>query len=266
MVRRGPGRAAQVAGGLLAASLATALQYRSDFWMEMLTGLSRSVLAFGPVWLVFSHRETVLGWSADDTVLVLGLYLLVHALLAGFVEPNLGAVVESIRAGTLDFVLLKPADAQLLVSVRRLAVGRLIDVPLALGVIAWALAQRELPSGSDVMVALVLLVSGLVAMYSLWLLAICTSFWFVRVDNLRFLLWSMVDAGRWPLPVFTPWVRWFLTVVVPIGVVTTFPALALRGEWDARLLGLGIAVGIAFAVGSRWAWHRSLAAYTSASS
>ncbi len=103
-------------------------------------------------------------------------------------------------------------------------------------------------------------------MYGIWLMAICTSFWFVRVDNLRFLLWSASDAGRWPLDVFAGWIRFLLVVVLPVGVVTTFPAMALRGTWSWGLVATGVAVGLGFLLASRLAWNRALGSYTSASS
>jgi ABC-2 type transport system permease protein len=103
-------------------------------------------------------------------------------------------------------------------------------------------------------------------MYSLWLLAICTSFFFVRVDNLRFLLGAITDAGRWPIPVFRGWLRWVLTFVIPVAIITSFPAMALRGTWDAGLVVTGVLTAVAFVVVSRRLWLYSLASYTSASS
>jgi ABC-2 type transport system permease protein len=219
-----------------------------------------------PVALVFSLRDSVLGWSAEDVALVAGLYFFVQALLAAVVEPNLGEVVESVRNGSLDFVLLKPADAQLLCSIRRVQPARIWDVVAAALLIGWALSRLPPPSPADWAAAAALVVSGLAAMYGLWLLAICASFWFVRVDNLRYLLWAISDAGRWPLDVYGPWIRVLLVAVIPVAVVTTFPALALRGRWSWELLALGVGVGLGFVAISRWAWLRALSSYTSASS
>jgi len=256
----------QVATALLRASLTLAMQYRSDFLIDMLTGVLRTLAAVAPIALVFSQRETILGWTAPEVTLVAGLYFLMQAALAGLVEPNLGEIVEAVRSGSLDFVLLKPADAQVLVSMRRVDPAHLWDLLAAVLLLGWSISAMEPPSLADVGAAAVLLCSGLAAMYGIWLLAICTSFYFVRVDNLRFLLWSITDAGRWPLQVFARWIQLVLVVVIPVAVITTFPALALRGTWSPSLLATGVAVGIAFLVGSRWAWRASLAFYTSASS
>jgi ABC-2 type transport system permease protein len=208
----------------------------------------------------------VVGWSQPEVVLVIGLYFLMQAVLAGLVEPNLGEIVEAIRQGTLDLMLLKPADSQILASVRRVAPSHVWDLLVALGLIAWAVSRLPPPSPLDAVLAVVLLGCGLTAMYGIWLLAICASFFFVRVDNLRFLLWSVTDAGRWPLDVFARWIQVALVVVIPIGLMTTFPVMALSGRWSLPMVLAGFGIAAGFSIGSRIAWTRSLASYTSASS
>jgi ABC-2 type transport system permease protein len=255
-----------VVAALARTSFANAAQYRADFLFDGVTGLLRVAGVLVPVALVFGQREEVLGWTAPELTLVTGLFFFVQALLTGVVEPNLGEVVEAVRSGSFDFLLLKPVDPQLLASVRRIAPARIWDLLAATGLVGWSLSRLPPPAPLDVLAAAVTLLSGLSALYGVWLLAICASFWFVRVDNLRYLLWAVSDAGRWPLSVFGPAVRTALVLVVPIGVATTFPALALRGEWTAPLVAGAVGVGAAFALGSRWVWTRALASYTSASS
>jgi ABC-type uncharacterized transport system permease subunit len=53
---------------------------------------------------------------------------------------------------------------------------------------------------------------------------------------------------------------------VPVALITSFPAGAVRGTWSLQTLAVASVVSLAFLVGSRWAWKRSLANYTSASS
>jgi ABC-2 type transport system permease protein len=251
---------------LLRASLMVALQYRGDFVFELFTGVIRTIGRVLPLLLVYGHTTSISGWTADEAMLVMGFFLLMTAFHEGLMEPNLGEVVEAVRQGTLDLWLLKPADAQLFVSIRRVDPAYAWDVFAAFAVIGIASWRVGLPSPLDVVVAFVLLACGLCAMYGLWLLAITTSFWFVRVDNLRFLLLSVADAGRWPLGVFTGWVKLLFVAVVPVALVTTFPAEALRGTWGWPLVAIAVSVALAFLIGSRLAWVRALRSYTSASS
>lgn len=259
-------RTLRTVGALMRASLMTGLQYRSDFLFDSATGLFRAFATAAPLWLVYQHTDAVMGWALPDAALVLALFLVMQALIGGLIEPNLATVIEGVRLGTLDLILLKPADAQLLVSLRSIAPARMWDLVAAVVVGGWALQRMPTPSPLDVAIALAMLAAGLASLYSLWLLAICASFFFVRVDNLRFLLRSVTDAGRWPITVFSGWVRWALTLIIPVGIITSFPAMALRGRWDASLVAVGLLTAAAFLWGSRQVWKKSLASYTSASS
>lgn len=259
-------RLGRVGTALVRASLMTGLQYRSDFVFDGVAGLARTAALAAPLALVYLHADEVMGWAPAEAALVLALFLLMNGVIGGLVEPNLGEVVEAVRTGTLDLVLMKPADAQLLVSLRTVAPSHLWDVLAAALVAGWALPQVGWPTPLDTLVAALLLLLGLGAMYGLWLLTISASFVFVRVDNLRFLLWSVTDAGRWPITVFSGAVRWLLTVAVPVALLTSFPAMALLGRWDAPLLATAVLTGVGFLAASRWVWVRALSRYTSASS
>ena len=251
---------------LLRVSLATVMQYRSNFLLEMATGLLRAVGSVAPLALVFWHRDNIGGWELPHALLVMAFFMVMSGIQSGIFEPNLGEAVESIRTGTLDLMLMKPIDAQLLVSLRKFHAAAVWD--LVAGVVVAVFASASLPAAElgDLLLAVALFGTGVVAMYGLWLLAICVSFFFVRVDNLRFLLWAVTDAGRWPIDVFTGAARFLLVALVPVALITSFPADAVRGTWSLQTLTVAGAVSLAFMAGSRWAWKRSLANYTSASS
>ncbi len=259
-------RSTQAVSALLSLSLATATQYRSNFWFGMATGLFNDALRIAPLWIVYGHRDSVQGWELPEALLVLSFFLALSGVQHALFEPNLGDAVEAIRAGSLDLLLMKPVDSQLLVSLRRVDPTALWNFISAGAVGLFALSSLGWPTFLDATLAAALFGAGVAAMYGLWLLAICASFIFVRVDNLRFLLWSASDAGRWPIDVFGGWVRFVLTAVVPVALITSFPAQALVGRWNIDVLLQSAFVTILFVGGSRWMWKRSIARYTSASS
>ena len=247
-------------------SVMTAFQYRSNFFMEFVVGAAQACLGLVPLLFVFERAASIAGWTLPESLLVTGFFLLLGGLVGMFVEPNLSAVVEGVRTGALDYMLIKPVDAQLLASAQRLVPAKIWDLLAGLAVLGWALSQLPTPSPAQVGLALGMLTAGLAAMYSLWIAVICLSFWFVRVDNLRFLLGAITDAGRWPVSVYRGWVRLLLTVVVPVALTTSFPALALLGRLDQGLLVQALGVAAAGLVVSRLMWKNALSHYTSASS
>jgi ABC-2 type transport system permease protein len=248
-------------------ALMTSLQYRESFLAESVVSLFWLGWTMAPLFVLYRFDAAVGGWSRDEALLVIGFFIVLTGLLDAFVDPNLSAVVEHVRQGTLDYVLLKPIDAQLLVSVHRSAPSKLPHVVAGVVVVGIAVARLPAPpSAWDVAAALALLASGMTILHSLWTLVVSMSFRFVRVDNLSYLLRSVVDAGRWPMTFFPPAVRIVLTYVVPVGLMTTYPALALRGMLDpsGALIALGVAAG--FALLARLGWMRAIRHYASASS
>jgi ABC-2 type transport system permease protein len=252
-------------------SAVTAMQYRADFLVRGFVTLLWMSVTLLPIVVVFGARKQVAGWSFPETLVVVGWFALVRAVLEGGVSPSLTAVVEHVRKGTLDFVLLKPADAQFLVSTAKFEPWRMIDVTGALAIFVYAFAHLgRWPAPRAVLAGLAFLVLAIVVLYSFWILVVSAAFWVVKVDNLSYLFQSLFDMGRWPVSMFKGFFRgalyYVFTFVFPLALMTTYPALALLGKLTLGRALLAGAGGLAFAAVARAAWNRALAMYTSASS
>jgi len=251
----------------LRASLATAMAYRLDFLLSGVISLWWMLWTLVPLWVLFSKVDAVAGWTMPEALLVVAWFTTLRALLEGLINPSLNALVEGIRTGTLDFVLLKPADSQFLVSTRSFVPFKAFDLIAAGVIIGVALARiGRIPPLANMAVALVLLLAAATVLYAIFILVACAAFWVVRLDNLTYLFGSIFDAARWPLQVFRGGWRFLFTFIIPLGVMTTYPAMALLGRLETRTACFALAVGAGFALLSRLAWQRSIGAYTSASS
>jgi ABC-2 type transport system permease protein len=251
----------------LRASTALALQYRLEFVGQGTLSLLWTAWSLVPLLVVFGRREGVAGWSFEEALVVIGWFTLVKGVLEGAVNPSLTIVVEHIRKGTLDFVLLKPADAQFLVSTARFMPWRAVDLLAGLAIFAVAFVRMgRAPSAAAVAAALLLLGCASLVLYSLWILVISAAFHVVKIDNLSYLFSSIFDAARWPVSVFRGVLRFVFTFVIPLALMTSYPALALLGKLDATLAAQALGGAVGFALLARVVWLRSIARYTSASS
>jgi ABC-2 type transport system permease protein len=261
-------RYARLLGIQVRASATVAMQYRLDFVIQGALAVFWASWSLVPVLIVFGNRAGVAGWSFDEALVVIGWFMVMKGILEGAVNPSLAAVVEHIRKGTLDFVLLKPADAQFLVSTQKFAPWRVIDVMAGVGTFAVAFRRMgRWPAPEHVLAALLLLGCAALILYSVWILVISAAFFVVKVDNLSFLFVSIFDAARWPADVFRGILRFVFTWLVPLALMTTFPARALLGkDFGPRDALAALAGAAAFAAFSRVVWLRSIGHYTSASS
>ncbi len=71
----------------------------------------------------------------------------------------------------------------------------------------------------------------------LWLILATRSFWFLWVENILVLSRCLYEAGRWPVGIYPPWLRYTLTFLVPVAFATTVPAEPLvAGMTEPTLL------------------------------
>lgn len=173
----------------------------------------------------------------------------------------------SMRDGSLDYTLLQPANSLFLISFSRIIVWRVWDLVLAVILIVTGISMSGGGATPLHLLSFVLLVaSGGAIIYSLWIVMMAFTFWFVKFDNNVTILQALLDAGRFPATVYPPWLRLIVTFVVPIAVATTVPLQALRGDlaWWQVLLFLGVG-GASMLVATR-VWKAGVRRYSGASS
>jgi ABC-2 type transport system permease protein len=250
----------------LRTSALLAAQYRWDFLVDGIISLFWAFTAIVPLFVVYGNqRAGIPGWSFGEALVVTGWFILLQGILDGAINPGLAAVIDHIRKGTLDFVLLKPADAQFLVSTSRFYLWRVFSIVSAF--VIFGVAFHELghgPAVLGVVESVALLGAATLLLYSLWILIVSAAFFVVKVDNLTYLFSSIFDAARWPSSVFRGALRTLFTFVIPLAVMTTFPAEALLGRLELPTLFGAMLGALCFAGLARWAWIKSIGHYSSA--
>lgn len=249
-------------------SAAAGMAYRSDFLIEGVMTIAWAALTLLPLVVLYSGREEVAGWDVSAALIVMAYFMAVKAVLEGVISPSLIDLVERIRSGAFDYVLLKPIDAQAMISASRVEPWKIFDILAAVGLAIYAFWRRGEgpPAIADVALGLVMFAAGVVAMYSIWIVFAAASFWVVRLDNLTFLIGAIFDTARWPVYVFRGVWRVIFTFVFPIAVMTTYPAMALLGTLDAETAFLTLGGTSVLLVISRLVWRTAIRNYTSASS
>jgi ABC-2 type transport system permease protein len=251
----------------LRTSVAMAMQYRANFIIEGSLSIAWLGIALLPLIVLFDQRQKVAGWDRPSALVVMAYFMGVKAIMEGMVNPSLVALVEKIRSGAFDYVLLKPVDAQFMVSTSRYEPWKIIDLAAATALAIYALSLRPAwPGAGDIALGVLLLLAGVLTMYSLWIVCAAASFWVVRLDNLIYLLMSIFDTGRWPIQVFRGAWRFIFTFLIPVAVMTTFPAMALLGRLDTATVLAVVAGSCGALVISRLIWRSAIRNYTSASS
>jgi ABC-2 type transport system permease protein len=264
--RREPLRPIRLFGLFLRVSVLNELQYRANFAIQ----LFQSAIALGTglavLALVFGQTDELAGWSQPELLAVMGVHVLMGGVIGTFIQPNMIRLMGDIRQGTLDYVLTKPEDAQVLVSIREVRLWQAVDIVIGGVVIAFAVAQLGGGVGAVQAAAFaVALLLGAVMIYCFWMLLTITAFWVVRMDQIVELFEGVYQAGRWPVTIYPGWLRISLTFLVPIAFAVTVPAEAVTGRLTPETLALAAGFAALLVAITRAFWRIGLRHYGGAS-
>lgn len=241
-------------------------QYRAHLAMQLLATAASVVTALLGLEVLFHHGGSINGWSRSDLLVIVGLYIALTGMVNAIVQPSLKLLMEQIRLGTLDFTLMKPRDAQLLVSTQKIDPWKLLDVVAGCIIIAIGAAQTTARIGVYDGIAFVITAScGAVCVYNVWIALSTLSFWFIRVGEVLDIARTTFDGGRWPVSMYPGWLRQALTFVVPVGLGVTIPAEALLGRGSVSDVALVVVCAVISSFIGRATWRVALGHYSGAS-
>lgn len=242
-------------------------EYRLNFAVNVLEGFAQLAVVVLTYALVYRFTDRVAGWTAAEALMLVGIYRALDGLLALQIAPNMMRMSRYIGEGELDFILLSPVSSQFLVSLRWLHPPEIVNVLIGVALTFYAGRRAGVTwDAPHVLNAIVLAGCGLILLYSLWFALVTLAFWLVKVESLGLLFYDVWQAGRYPVDYFKGTIRILLTFILPVAFATTFPAQALRGDVDPRLLGVGPALAALSLLLTHRFWSFAVRRYASASS
>ena len=251
----------------LKVNIQMSLAYRADTIVNILLNLMWLGWELLSLNIIFSNTTTLGGWGLGELIALLGVFRLVNTMMVALIWPNTEKFNQSIRDGSMDYTILQPVSSLFLVTFSRITVWRIWDLILATVLIFVGINMSgDIATASNILTFILLAISGMIVIYSLWIVLIALTFWFTKFDNNVTILQALLDSGRYPATVYPAWLRIIVTFVIPIAVATTIPLQALRGELTVNQIALFFAVGVvSFWIATR-VWKAGLKQYSGASS
>lgn len=242
------------------------LQYRTNFWTNLLQSVLGLATAMGGLGVIFLHTDTLAGWRPAELAALVGIFYIMRGAIRAIIQPSMEAFMDSVRKGTLDFILTKPEDAQLLVSVQRVSVWSVLDGLTGLIVVGAALTSLGAQITFGQIVAFVVaLTTGTIIVYSFYIVLATCAFWFIKIENILVIFQSLYQAGLWPVGIYPQTLQIILTFLVPVAFAVTVPAEAAVGRLSPSTLWLAIGLAVLLFVFARRFWHFGIRHYSGAS-
>lgn len=169
-------------------------------------------------------------------------------------------------SGNFDLILTKPMSPLF----RVLAGGAdildlfmIVPYILALVVVAMRLGPFAV---TNVILFILLLANGFVIALAFHIFVASLGVLTTEIDHTIMIYRDIVSMGRVPIDIYREPLRGFLTFVIPVGIMMTFPVKAFLGLLNIPGIILSLVFGAAFVFLSLKLWNFALSKYTSASS
>ncbi len=243
------------------------VQYRANFLFELVGVATYLATAMLGLAVVFNQTSNLNGWGPDELIALVGIQIMIGGLIGFIIRPSMQQLMENVRLGTLDFMLTKPADSQVMASMQQISAGSIIEI--VVGFVVMVIGMLRLGDAVGIgqgVLFLAMLFAGVAIVYCFLLMLSTLSFWFVKLDNILVIFGTAFnEAGRWPIGIYPGWLRVSLTFLVPVAFAVTVPAESLSGRVDTNTVLAAIGLALGFAIFSRWFWRFGLKHYTGAS-
>jgi ABC-2 type transport system permease protein len=266
-----------ILGTFARACLVRDMTFRANFLLECLTSLGWMSMNLAFYLLVFTFTPEIgrgTGWTREPFFAFVATGLIINAIVQALFMPSAEELTEMVRTGGLDGVLVKPLDAQFLLSLHRVDFSALANGIVGLVLLGWAVSRfQSSPPAAAWLVYPLLVLCGVAILYALVIMLAAATIHMGRNQSLYDFWFYLTNFSRYPAEIYAgPWggpLRAVCTFVVPFLLVVNVPARVIAQPFAGHawwpVAGM-IAAAAASLVASRWFFQRSLAKDRSASS
>lgn len=207
------------------------------------------------------NKSQTLGGYSKDQVIVFYLSFNIIDTLAQLLFREVYRFRDIVISGNLDFLLLKPTN-----TLNRLLLGGadLFDLLFLIIICAFTYLYIYLNLGFgwiEFWAYLLLLANGMVIAASIHIIILGLGVITTSVDRLMMFYRDLSSMLRIPVDLYIEPIRTFLTFVIPLGIMMTFPPKALMGYLGFDEIALYLVIGIICLYVSIVFWKYSLRFY-----
>lgn len=253
------------------------LLFIANFNSVLIYRINGLLMGFAPIfWLVtvfafnliiFGRVNNLGGWTFWQINLLTGIHELLFVLSWMFFRVNFDNLVDQVRTGSLDQLLLKPVNTRFLISFKEVDFTSSLSFlnVVILIVVSWTQVIDHLTILTLAGFLAYLLIAFILSYFVFFVTSVFTLF-LVGSHALSDLVGPLTEFDRYPAEIYSPGLRRFLTYGLPILFFAYMPTAYLLGKVDFRFIPVGIILIVVFFLLSRLAWSKSLKRYSSASS
>jgi len=244
--------------------------YRVNFIILLIAVFLQMFFNLLFVKIIFGFLNNIAGWTYYEALLIVATYMIVDGVL-WVTTSHLSALVNHIRMGTLDGILVKPVDGQFMVSFWRGDIEDIVRIFSGIIVLFYAVSNLDIYISYNlifnIFAYLLLLINAIIIGYSINMLFKVLSFWTIEGSAFFHLSDTLFRITQYPTDIFYhSIIRILASSIIPLAFMATIPVKLLIQDFNILLFIGSFLITYIFFYSSRKAWLFSLKHYSSASS
>ncbi len=213
---------------LLRLNLSALLAYRANFINSVIGTVGWGFVSIASMFLLTSRVTTVYGWTREELLTVTGVYSVIIGIFHMLCSRNVERFSRIINLGQLDSILLKPTDPQFMVSLWLFNYASVFRIIMGIIFTIYMLQKMHIVvTLISFFGFIILMISGLLLLYSVWFSIITITIWFTNLTNLVDFLYGFSNLGRYPPEMIRRTGNLFLFIFLPLTFIATIPIKAI---------------------------------------
>ena len=248
-------------------SFSKALEFRIDFFFRIAMDIMYYFVNIALFKILLLHTPLIAGWNEEQMMVFVGCYLLVDAINMTVFSSNMWWLPYYINRGELDYYLIRPVSPLFFLSLREFSANSFINLIIAAVFFFYSLFSYSKDWNLLSLFGLIiLLINGSLIYYCIQMLMILPVFWTQSAKGFIDLFYTLGLAMERPDRIFKGWLRVLFTVVLPFGLIASFPARIFIEGFNLHTIVHLILVTSGLWIVVLSVWRKGLKNYSSASS
>lgn len=249
-------------------SLAQDMQYRLNFFLVFVMDIVWYAVNLGFFEVIYLNTDNIAGYARNEVFFFMATIFVIDALDMTLFSSSLWVMNDIIRKGDFDLLLTKPVAPLFYSSTRDISIGSLLDSIFAFGLLGYAwITLAPTVSALDVATYLILLVCGLLTMYSIQVFFASLGFIFVNAStSLQWGFHYLYQLAMKPESIYKGLLRYLLLYFIPMIAIGSLPASMIIKGFDGGNFLLGICTTVISLYLTTKFFYYGLSRYESASS
>ncbi|MEK7540253.1 MAG: ABC-2 family transporter protein [Patescibacteria group bacterium] len=252
---------------LLGFNFQSRLAYRGEFILSLVSVSTELTVRLVFLSVVYSYIPSLAGWTYPQMLLLFASSFILEAIAWFTWRASIFKLHLVVQDGSFDFLMTKPVSLLFITAFRRMDLEDVARVVVGVALLMFSFHLSGIfPSVNQWLLWMVGISLAQVVYFSFSLMLKTTSFWTTQTSEINYVMYSLDRLNQYPTHLYTGFVRFLFTFIIPVTFISTLPAQFLTGtaSW-LGLLGLAGFAGLIFLL-ARWVFYTSIKAYSSASS